>query len=132
MRNLRRHLRITDTRDLVASLRSAGRSPRSGRVINLSQGGMLVHTSHLEVGETTAFELLGPGFRYAGLAEVVHRTNGAAGLRFLGWQGHAERPLRALIESRSNVPTRTVGDHQQLVRRIAVLIGAQRAPAARS
>lgn len=92
MRNMRRHLRITDTRDLVASLRMAGHAPERGRVLNLSQGGMLVHTSRLKVGETAAFELLGPGFRHAGLAEVVHRTGGAAGLRFLRWQGHAERP----------------------------------------
>jgi hypothetical protein len=90
---------------------------------------MLVHTSRVKVGETAAFELLGPGFRHAGLAEVVHRTGGAAGLRFLRWQGHAERPLRSLIESRSNVPRRAFGSHEQLVRRIAVLVGTDRAPA---
>ena len=100
-------------------------------MLNLSQGGMLVHTGRLKVGETAAFELVGPGFRYAGLAEVVHRTGAAAGLRFLRWQGHAERPLRALIESRSNIPQRASGNHEQLVRRIAVLIGSDRTPAAR-
>ncbi len=131
MRNLRRHLRITDTRDLVASLRAADRPPERGRVLNLSLGGMLVHTSKLKVGETASFELLGPGFRYAGLAEVVHRTNGAAGLRFLRWQGHADRPLRALIESRSNVARRKAGDHDRLVRRIAVLIGTEPAASVR-
>lgn len=130
MRNVRRHLRITDTRDLVASLRTGGQSPASGRVLNLSLGGMLVHTSRLSFGETASFELLGPGFRYAGLAEVVHLTGGAAGLRFLRWQGHAERPLRPLIESRSNVPRRALGRNEQLVRRIAVLIGTDRSAAA--
>ena len=96
----RRHPRTTYTQDLSAILRPPGRSCVIGRVLNLSEGGMLVASSDLDVGETTDFELAGPDFRSAGLAKVAHRTEVATGLRFLRWQGIADRPLRALIAAR--------------------------------
>ena len=80
----RRPARSTDTRDLSASLRSDRRCGDVGRVLNLCEGGMLLESSSdLDVAETVGFELVGPGFRYAGLAAVAHRHDGAIGLRFL-------------------------------------------------
>jgi hypothetical protein len=96
----RRHPRIICAQDLSASLRSPGRPCATGRVLNLSEGGMLVATSDVDVGRTTNFELVGPDFRFAGLAKVTHRTGVATGLRFLRWQGPAGRPVRALITAR--------------------------------
>jgi hypothetical protein len=58
---------------------------------------MLVVTSDLDVGGTTDFELVGPDFRFAGLAKVAHRTDVATGLRFLRWQRPTDPPLRAMI-----------------------------------
>jgi hypothetical protein len=96
----RQYPRIACAQDLSASLRPTGRSCASGRVLNLSEGGMLVATSDVDVGRTTNFELVGPDFRFAGLAKVTHRTDRATGLRFLRWQGPADRPVRALIAAR--------------------------------
>jgi PilZ domain len=93
----RRHPRIIYAQDLSASLRPTGRSCIIGRVLNLSEGGMLVATSDLDVGGTTDFELVGPDFRFAGLAKVAHRTDVATGLRFLRWQRPTDPPLRAMI-----------------------------------
>jgi hypothetical protein len=130
MRNLRRHPRVTDTRDLLASLRSGGRSRRSGRVLNLSQGGMLVARFDVKVGEVTNFELAGPSFRYAGVAEVAHQTDRSTGLRFLRWDGCADRPVRALIEQRAESQQQFSRDlrarDQRALRRVAVLIGTDR------
>jgi hypothetical protein len=61
---------------------------------------MLVASGDLEVGETAGFELVGPGFRFAGLATVAHRTNRAIDLRFLSWEGPAYRSVCALIAAR--------------------------------
>jgi hypothetical protein len=126
MRNQRQDPRITDTQDLLASLRALGRSRSFARVINLSQGGMLVAETGLQVGEETAFELAGPGFRYAGVADVAHITNGATGLRFRSWQGQADRPMRSLIAKRGEASSDTRERHHSAVRRVAVLIGADR------
>jgi hypothetical protein len=97
----RRYPRITCAQDLSATLRPTGRSCATGRVLNLSEGGMLVATGDVDVGGTTDFELVGPDFRFAGLAKVTHRTNVATGLRFLRWHGPADRPLHALIATRT-------------------------------
>src|SRR5450755_1088742 len=96
----RQHPRITYAQDLSARLRPTGRSCVSGRVLNLSEGGMLIATRDLDIGGTTDFELAGPDFRFAGVAKVAHRTDVATGLRFLCWQGPADRPLHALIAAR--------------------------------
>jgi hypothetical protein len=97
----RRPARSTDTRDLSASLRSDRRCGDVGRVVNLCEGGMLVESSSdRDVGETVGFELVGPGFRYAGLAAVAHRRDGAIGLRFLRWDGPVERPVGVLVAAR--------------------------------
>jgi hypothetical protein len=96
----RQHPRITYAQDLSATLRPSRRTCVSGRVLNLSEGGMLVAGSDLDAGETTDFELVGFDFRFAGVAEVAHRTDVATGLRFLRWQGPADRRLRALIAAR--------------------------------
>lgn len=97
----RRPARSTDTRDLSASVRSNRRCGDVGRVLNLCEGGMLLGSrSDLDVAETVGFELVGPGFRYAGLAAVAHRHDGAIGLRFLRWDGPAERPVRVLVAAR--------------------------------
>ena len=100
--DLRQYPRIADTSDLLASLRSIGRSEHVGRVLNLSQGGMLVAGGELKIGEISGFELAGPGFRYAGIAEIAHRTNGALGLRFIWWRARADRSLRELVKQRAN------------------------------
>ena len=97
---MRRYQRIADTQDLVANLRSNGRRYGPSRVLNLSHGGMLVAGGELRQGDLASFEIEGPYFRYAGLAEVAHHTNGATGLRFVRWQGQADRTIRALIASR--------------------------------
>jgi hypothetical protein len=89
--------RTDQTEDLSATLRSAGRACVVGRVLDLSDGGMLVARSDLDVGDTASFELVGPGFRFAGLATVAHRTDGAVGLRFVSWEGPAYRAVCALI-----------------------------------
>jgi hypothetical protein len=96
----RRHPRIIYAQDLSATLRPSRRTCVRGRVLNLSEGGMLVAASDLDAGETTDFELMGFDFRFAGVAEVAHRTDVATGLRFLRWQGPADRRLRALIAAR--------------------------------
>jgi hypothetical protein len=97
----RRPPRSTDTKDLSASLRSDGRCGGVGRVLNLCDGGMLLEiSSDLELAETVGFELVGPGFRYAGRAAVAHRQDGAIGLRFLTWNGPVERPVGVLVAAR--------------------------------
>ncbi len=127
MRNLRRAPRITDTRDLIASLRPFHQAARPTRVLDLSEGGMLVTGAELEVGDATAFELKGPDFHYAGTATVVHHTNGTTGLHFLAWQGQADRSIRALITTRlrnlGQNPTTSREQHQRLIRRVAIIIG---------
>jgi hypothetical protein len=127
MRNLRRAPRITDTRDLIVSLRPFHQAARPARVLNLSEGGMLVAGAKLEVGDATAFELKGPDFHYAGTATVAHHTNGTTGLHFLAWQGQADRPIRALITTRlrslSQNPVISHAQHQRLIRRVAIIIG---------
>ena len=130
MANLRQHPRITDTRDLLASLRTIDLPRTDGRVLNLSQGGMLVAGTKFKVGEVTDFELTGPGFRYAGVANVAHTTDGATGLRFLSWQGQADRPVRALIDNRSGNREAGFTDPRARgrrgARRVVVLIGTDR------
>jgi hypothetical protein len=128
MHSARQHPRISDTRDLLAKLGSIGRSPQDGRVLNLSEGGMLVAGSELKVGEVTGFVLSGPNFHYAGVAEVAHLTNATTGLRFLSWQGQANRPVRSLIDERSEWAASTVAIRrdQNVIRRVAVLVGPER------
>ncbi|MGO9901535.1 MAG: hypothetical protein ACLP0J_18050 [Solirubrobacteraceae bacterium] len=98
----RRLPRTTDTKDLSVSLRSNERSGGVGRVLNLCYGGMLVEGSSegLEVAETIGFELIGPDFRYAGLAAVAHREHEAIGLRFVTTRGPVDRSVRALAAAR--------------------------------
>lgn len=130
MRTGRRHPRIRDTRDIHATLRPTGRSPQDGGVLNLSEGGMLVGAGGLSVGECTDFELVGPSFHYAGVAEVAHLTADTTGLRFLSWQGQADRPVRSLIDQRSgwNVGEAAKRTDGPLIRRVAVLVGPERGP----
>ena len=101
MHDLRQHPRTTETQDLLASLPAIDRPNTIGRVLNLSQGGMLIEGADLNVGDVTGFELVGPGFRYTGVANVVHTIDRATGLRFLGWKEDADRRVRSLIENRS-------------------------------
>jgi hypothetical protein len=98
-------------------------------VLNLSEGGMLVADQSLDVGEKTGFELSGPSFHYAGVAEVVHLTSETTGLRFLSWQGQDNRPIRSLIERRSEWQApEAVGAKRgdPVIRRVAVLTGPRR------
>jgi hypothetical protein len=129
MNNARRHQRITDVHDVAARFGSGPDSRGVDRVLNLSEGGMLVADGSLDVGERTGFELSGPNFHYAGVAEVVHLTSETTGLRFLSWQNHDDRPIRSLIEQRSEwqapVEAGTTGD-RQVIRRVAVLTGPRR------
>jgi hypothetical protein len=98
-------------------------------VLNLSEGGMLVADKSLVVGQQTGFELSGPSFHYAGVAEVVHLTSETTGLRFLSWQSHDNRPIRSLIEERSDwqapAGPETPRD-RPVVRRVAVITGPRR------
>jgi len=76
-------MRVADTQDLWARLPFRSRYA-ADRVLNLSEGGVLVAGGELDVGEIVSFELSGfREFRFAGLAEVAHRTNRATGLRLL-------------------------------------------------
>jgi hypothetical protein len=132
MNNARRHPRITDVQDVRASFGSGDSSRGVDRVLNLSEGGMLVADDSLTVGQSTPFELSGPSFHYAGVAEVMHLTNETAGLRFLSWQARDNRPFRSLIEQRSEWQAPAKPSDQRadpVVRRVAVLTGPTRRPA---
>ncbi len=124
-----RPARTDQTQDLSATLRSAGHARVAGRVLNLSDGGMLVTGSNLDVGETASFELVGAGFRFAGLATVAHRNDRAVGLRFLSSEGQPYRALCALIAARLPRQLVSVGarrsDPRQL-RRLVVFTGIER------
>ena len=129
MENARRFPRITDVPDVRARFGAAHDSPSGGRVLNLSEGGMLVADRSLDVGEKTGFELSGRDFHYAGVAEVVHLTSETTGLRFLSWHDHDNRPIRSLIEQRSDwhAPTGQDAKHErQVIRRVAVVTGRKR------
>jgi hypothetical protein len=128
MHTARRHPRIRDTRDLHATLRSTGRSPQDCGVLNLSEGGMLTTGIGLSVGDQAGFELNGPSFHYAGVAEVAHLTAETTGLRFLSWQGPVDRPIRSLIDQRSawQRPELATPTEGPAIRRVAVLVGPAR------
>lgn len=66
-------------------------------MLNLSEGGMLIAVSELEVGEVASFELAGPDFRSVMLCEVAHRTEEATGLRFIHSDAPARHEIRNLI-----------------------------------
>jgi hypothetical protein len=126
----RRHSRITQTEDLSATMRAAGRRCVVGRVLNLSERGMLVASSGFEVDEATGFELAGPGFRFAGVAKVTHRSDRAMGLRILSWQGQANRPICALIAARPRKQLESLNAGRRdarVLRRLVVFVGTQRA-----
>lgn len=129
MDNARRHARITNVQDFRAKFGSGRDSRNVERVLNLSEGGMLVNDSSLDVGQKTGFELSGPSFHYAGVAEVVHLTSETTGLRFLSWQSHDNRPIRSLIQQRSEwqAPAHPGAENADpVVRRVAVLTGPRR------
>jgi len=96
----RRHMRIADTQDLRARLRPPSRYA-ANRVLDLSEGGVLVAGGERDIGEIVSFELSGPKeFRFAGLAEVAHSTKTATGLRFLDTDASARRQIEDLIATR--------------------------------
>ena len=96
----RRHMRTADTQDLRARLRPPSRYA-ANRVLNVSEGGVLVAGGERDVGEIVSFELSGPTeFRFAGLAEVAHSTKRATGLRFLDAEASAGRQIEDLIATR--------------------------------
>ena len=98
---IRRHMRIADTQDLWARLRSRGRYEAVDRVLNLSGGGVLVAGGELDVGEVVSFELSDAReFRFAGLAAVAHSSKRATGLRFLDADASADREIEDLIATR--------------------------------
>jgi hypothetical protein len=129
MNNSRRHRRFSNVQDVRAKFGSGAGSRSVERVLNVSEGGMLVADDTLDVGERTEFELSGPSFHYAGVAEVVHLTNETAGLRFLSWQTHDNRPIRSMIEQLSEweAPAKTGNQRADpVIRRVAVLTGPRR------
>jgi hypothetical protein len=129
MTNARRHPRITDVQDFRASFGSGRGSRGVDRVLNLSEGGMLVADDTLKVGQSTGFELSGPSFHYVGVAEVMHLTNETTGLRFLSWQTRDNRPIRSLIEQRSGWQAPADASDRPddpVIRRVAVLTGPTR------
>ncbi|HUO71039.1 MAG TPA: hypothetical protein VMU39_09700 [Solirubrobacteraceae bacterium] len=96
----RNHPRTTDTLDLSIEMRTARRGASHRRVLNLSEGGMLVAGGRLEVGSLTNFELEGGDFHAAGVAEVEHSTRDVTGLRFVRWDAPADRKIHELIVDR--------------------------------
>ncbi|HTU30236.1 MAG TPA: PilZ domain-containing protein [Solirubrobacteraceae bacterium] len=129
MSNARRHPRITHLPGFRARFGSGRESREVDRVLNLSEGGMLVADSSLAVGQQTGFELSGPSFHYAGVAEVVHLSSESTGLRFLSWQSHDNRPIRSLIEQQQDwqAPANPAPKgNEQVVRRVAVITGPKR------
>ena len=129
MNNVRRHPRFTNVHVFRARFGSGDDSRDVDRVLNLSEGGMLVADDGLDVGQKTEFELSGPSFHYAGVAEVVHLTNETAGLRFLSWQTHDNRPVRSMIEQLSEWQAPASASDQRdkpVIRRVAVLTGPRR------
>ena len=100
MPSMRCSPRTTDTQDLSARLLSAGCHFAARRVLNLSEGGMLVAGGELDVGEMARFELIGPELRSVGVAQVAHRSPATTGLRFVQVDGLAGRELRQLVTAR--------------------------------
>lgn len=96
----RNHPRTTDTEDVSIRLRPAGRRQPTRRVLNLSEGGVLIAGGQLEVGSTMAFELAAGDLHATGIAEVEHCTGNAAGLRFLQWDPSGDREIHELIHER--------------------------------
>jgi hypothetical protein len=69
--------------------------------VNLSASGMLVAArGAYPVAAIASVELDGPDFRYAGRAQVARRGDGVLGMRFLSWDGLAERSVRSLAAAR--------------------------------
>jgi hypothetical protein len=97
---IRSHVRTDATEDLSARLRDGERRSHTLRVLNLSEGGMLIAGGELEVGDIVSFEFAGPDCRSTGLAEVAHRTDEATGLRFTRWDASADRAIHNLIAGR--------------------------------
>ncbi len=100
MPSMRSFPRTADTQDLSARLLSAGCHFAARRVLNLSEGGMLVAGGELDVGEIARFELVGPELRSVGVAEVAHRSPATTGLRFVQVDGLAGRELRHFVTAR--------------------------------
>jgi hypothetical protein len=97
MRYRRQHPRTTETPDLAATVWRSRRRCVVGRVLNLSETGLLVVGDGVAVGDVTAFELRGSDFCFGGYAEVAHVTRRAMGLHVLGWRGPASRRIDALM-----------------------------------
>ncbi len=99
---LRNHPRTTDTQDLLIRLHPTGRRRRQTRtrVLNLSEGGMLIAGGELQVGSVTDFELAAGDLHAAGVAEVEHCEAGTTGLRFLRWDASGAREIHKLITER--------------------------------
>src|SRR5512142_497045 len=97
---LRNHPRTADTQDLAIRLRTGGRLQPKRRVLNVSEGGMLIAGGGLEVGSTLPFELAVGSLQVTGIAEVEHCTGDTAGLRFLEFERAADRTIHRLIRER--------------------------------
>lgn len=91
--------RTTHAQDLSARLTTPGPRPTRRRVLNISQAGMLVTGGGLAVGDTTTFELSGPGFMCSGVAEVTHSTDGTTGLRFVDRDASADRLISTRVSN---------------------------------
>lgn len=99
MQFTRQHPRTTDTRDLWVRLRSS-RPLFPHRVLNLSDGGLLIAGNELPIGAGAGFELVAPGFRSVCVGRATHHSGGATGLRFTGWEGDAEQRVHDLVTDR--------------------------------
>ncbi|MGA2013820.1 MAG: PilZ domain-containing protein [Solirubrobacteraceae bacterium] len=99
MSYMRIHPRSTFTEDLSATLTSVAKDAPH-RVLNLSEGGMLIDGGTLDVGDVAAFKLAGPDFAYAGRARVAHQTEQGTGLCFVRWEKPGQREVRGLIAER--------------------------------
>jgi PilZ domain len=107
----RNHPRTTDTHDLAIRLRTGGRLQPKRRVVNVSEGGVLIAGGGLEVGSRVPFELAAGSVEITGVAEVEHCTADTAGLRFLEFEASADRTIHLLIRERIRKQRRAEAAH---------------------
>jgi hypothetical protein len=96
---IRRRRRITDTNDLIATLRRSGQPTVVAAVINLSETGLGVFARDLRIGDVLALDLSG-GFHASGIVEVSRIRSRTTGLRIIGWDGEGARRVENFLAER--------------------------------
>jgi hypothetical protein len=67
------------------------------RVLNISEGGMLVDGVRPAIGQRVDFTLEGAGLPGTGAARVVHRIDGVAGLAVERWEAPLGQAVHDLV-----------------------------------